>query len=186
MTDRIISLSERITDEATSLLEVRTSRAGLLRRFAVFGSAMTIAPLRYLLQPESAWAVTTCTSCSSGLCHSSPNSTFCCTIYGGDNQCPPGSGECGYWYCSANQLFYLDCCANTACTGKCALDNCSNRKTCCNPRFYFNCSGFGSGKVVCRVTTLALPGGSCTYVCSNSYGTGNCDSPPPCAANPLC
>ncbi len=188
MTDKLYALSDRVCDNATEVVSRRLSRGGFFRRSAMVGAAMALAPVRFLLEPQTASAfTTTCTSCSSGSACRQANSTFCCTINGGANQCPPNSGECGYWFCSTRNLFYLDCCSIGSCTGHCALDNCNNRKTCCNPRFYGNCSYPGAtGNVVCRVTTIGYPYSSCTYICGTSYGTGNCDSLPSCATNPPC
>ncbi len=47
MTDRLVSVASR-------LLERRTSRRGVLIRVAIGGSALAVAPLRYLLRPQSA------------------------------------------------------------------------------------------------------------------------------------
>ena len=52
-----VSLATRLADAAGSLLERRTSRRGVLARAAVAGSAMAVAPARYLLYPEPALAV---------------------------------------------------------------------------------------------------------------------------------
>jgi hypothetical protein len=184
MPDKILELSERAQEAATSLLEARTSRRGILRRAAVFGSALAVAPLKFLLQPESAWAIT-CSNCASSSKCCSANSTFCCTLTG-SNYCPSGSGECGYWHCGTNNLFYMDCCSTSSCTCHCALNQCGNRKTCCNSRFYGNCNAPGAtGRIVCRVTRHRRPD-FCDFLCSASYGSGNCDSPPACASNPNC
>ena len=59
MTDRLVSAASR-------LLERRTSRRGMLVRVAIGGSALAVAPLRYLLRPGSAEAVITCRNCRPG------------------------------------------------------------------------------------------------------------------------
>src|SRR5947209_913685 len=50
-------VSGRLVTAAAALVERRTSRRGLLARAALAGSAMAVAPLRYLLRPGTAWAV---------------------------------------------------------------------------------------------------------------------------------
>ena len=84
---------------AGSLLERRTSRRGLLARAALAGSAMAVAPLRYLLRPVSAWAVIHPHLCGSGLC-ADGYTAFCCEINEGKNVCPSGTFIGGWWKCT--------------------------------------------------------------------------------------
>lgn len=179
MTEQLGQLSDRLTEGATAVLERRSSRKSFLIRIAIAGSAMTVAPLRYLIRPESAWAVVTCSLCApSDLC-CGPNSTFCCTITG-VNSCPSGSAPCGWWVCSTSGKHYIDCCSTSSCTCHCAKDDCHLRKTCCNSRFYFNCTG-PSVVIVCRIISNSNPG--LCYLCSNTGSSGSCDAIPSCAVS---
>ena len=56
-------VTDRLVAAASRLLERRTSRRGVLIRIAIGGSALAVAPLRYLLRPGSAMAVITCRNC---------------------------------------------------------------------------------------------------------------------------
>ena len=51
------AVTERLVERASAALEARTSRRGLLARAALVGSALSVGPLRYLLQPTTAWGV---------------------------------------------------------------------------------------------------------------------------------
>src|SRR6516225_6101634 len=93
------TVTRRLADAAGSLLERRTSRRGFLARAALAGSAMVVAPLRYLLRPVSAWAVIGPGSCGSGLC-TDGYTAFCCEINQGKNVCPPGTFIAGWWMCT--------------------------------------------------------------------------------------
>ena len=81
MTDRLVATASR-------LLERRTSRRGVLIRIAIGGSALAVAPLRYLLRPGSAMAVITCRNCHPGALCCDGWTEFCCTINGGVNTLP--------------------------------------------------------------------------------------------------
>src|SRR5438874_1499628 len=103
---------------AGSLLERRTSRRGLLARAALTGSALVVAPLRYLIRPVSAWAVIAPGSCGGGLCDDG-YTAFCCEIDGGKNACPSHTFIGGWWMCTAYNgghlcaaegvRYYVDC-----------------------------------------------------------------------------
>ena len=55
--ERPVSFGERLAARVGSLLERRLSRRGALARAALAGSAFAVAPVRYLVRPETAWAV---------------------------------------------------------------------------------------------------------------------------------
>ena len=73
-------MSGDLADAAARLLEGRTSRRGLLIRLAVAGSAIAVAPLRYLLRPGTAMAVITCSQCGGGARCCDGWTDFCCVI----------------------------------------------------------------------------------------------------------
>ena len=106
MTQQLQRLADTLTESAGAALERRTSRRNLLVRMTVVGSALSLAPLKYLLRPGSAWAFsTTCSSCSSGICITSHNSAFCCTITG-VNHCPSGTTACGVTATGGAIIYY--------------------------------------------------------------------------------
>lgn len=177
---------ERVVKAAMTVLERRTSRRGLLIRFAVGASAMAVAPIRYLVRPESAWAYISCSNCSpSSLCCTATTSCFCCSITGGTNDCPSGSQRCGWWYCSANGITYIDCCSNCS-VAFCCGASCGNRQGCRNPREYTNCGCNQSpctcvtqNTIHCRITRRISGAPDC---CWGDRVAGNCDTPPACAS----
>lgn len=163
-------MSGRLIDAAGSLLERRTSRRGLLARAALAGSAMAVAPLRYLLRPVSAWAVIDPGSCSGGLC-SDGYTAFCCEINDGKNVCPPGTFVGGWWMCTAytgqglcakeGVRYYVDCnhLPATASNCRCANDTCGERRTDCNVFRYGQCNTqIGAiTPIACRVVLCQNP-----------------------------
>ena len=161
MTEQLQKAAGRATDTAANFMMQRTSRRGLLVRATIVGSALALGPVRYLMRPGTAWAYsTTCTSCTSGLCYSSSNSAFCCTIYG-TNACPSGTSACGWWrccistlYCSSGYRYFIDCCGGCG-TGHCVNDSCGDRKTCCYPKSWDNCTG--TGTIQCRAVLCVMP-----------------------------
>ena len=73
-------LSVRIVDRAAGFLEGRhATRRRFLARLAVIGSALALAPLRYILRPTPAYA----SVCGSGNTCGSGWTVFCCTINDG-------------------------------------------------------------------------------------------------------
>jgi len=166
-------VTDLLVRKAGEALEKRTSRRGLLVRLALAGSALTIAPLRYLLRPESAWAVVTCRGCSAGSRCCDGWTTFCCTINNGLNSCPAYAYVGGWWKCTSyggarlcrdtNVRYYIDCnrIPGTRCPGgcHCAGGNCHNRSTCCNVFRYGQCNTHIGGvtEVVCRVIKCVNP-----------------------------
>jgi hypothetical protein len=163
-------VSGRLIDAAGSLLERRTSRRGLLARAALAGSAMAVAPMRYLLRPVSAWAVIDPESCPGGLC-SDGYTAFCCEINDGKNVCPRGTFVGGWWMCTAytghglcaaeGVRYYVDCnhLPATASNCRCANDTCAERRTDCNVFRYGQCNTqIGEiTPIACRVVVCQNP-----------------------------
>lgn len=173
-------MTRRLADAAGSLLERRTSRRGFLARAALAGSAMVVAPLRYLLRPVSAWAVIGPGSCGSGLC-TDGYTAFCCEINQGKNVCPPGTFIAGWWMCTRYSgqglcaaegvRYYLDCnrLPSSSADCRCANGTCSERRTDCNVFRYGQCN-----TQIGRVTAIACR----VVVCQNPSTVGgfNCNS----------
>lgn len=191
------SLSERLVDSSAFFLEQRISRRTALVRVAVVGSALSVAPLRYLLYPGSALAAISPGSCGGGLC-ADGYTAFCCEINGGLNSCPPGTYPGGWWMCTdyrGNQLcagqgvrYYVDCNRLPGsyypggCT--CANGSCANRRVDCNVFRYGQCNPQISGvtEVVCRQITCQNPGSIPGLNCSSSVAVDNavCAHEAPC------
>jgi methylamine utilization protein MauE len=162
----------RLVDGSARLLEARFSRRTALTRVAVAGSALAVAPLRYLLYPGTALGVVLPGSCRDGLC-TDGYTAFCCEINHGLNTCPAGTFVGGWWMCTdyrGHQLcegsgirYYIDC--NNfpgrpfpgGC--RCANDDCSHRRQACNVFRYGQCNTHikGTTTVVCRVITCEKP-----------------------------
>lgn len=153
-------------------LEARFSRRSALIRLAVAGSALSIAPLRYLLYPGTALGVVVPGGCAGGLCEDG-YTAFCCEINSGVNLCPTDTFVGGWWMCTdyrGNQLcsdtgvrYYIDC---NAIPGRpfpggcrCANDSCEHRRINCNSFRYGQCNTHirGTTPVVCRVVTCENP-----------------------------
>src|ERR1700722_3037483 len=100
-------LSQRVVDAAARRLERRnpprqalpitgdgdggTTRRSFLVRTAMVGSALAVAPLRYLLRPGTSYGAITNVCGPDANCTAGGFSVFCCTINDGLNQCPTGS-----------------------------------------------------------------------------------------------
>jgi hypothetical protein len=168
-----MSLAQRIATSVGSLLERRTSRRGALTRAAVAGSAFAVAPLRYLVRPEPAWAVIGPGDCSSGALCNDGYTEFCCQIQGGKNRCPHNTYVAGWWKCTdytgdgachrEGVRYYLDC---NRIPGKvfpggcqCARGDCNQRRVDCNQFRYGQCNTqiFGTTEVVCRLVICQNP-----------------------------
>ncbi len=162
----------RLVDGSARALEARLSRRTALTRIAVAGSALAVAPVRYLLYPGSALGVVVPGSCGGGLC-TDGYTAFCCEIHQGLNTCPAGTFVGGWWMCTdyrGHQLcegsgvrYYVDC---NNLPGKpfpggcrCADDDCSHRRQACNVFRYGQCNTQikGTTTVVCRVVTCENP-----------------------------
>ena len=188
-------MTRRLADAAGSLLERRTSRRGFLARAALAGSAMVVAPLRYLLRPVSAWAVIGPGSCGSGLC-TDGYTAFCCEINQGKNVCPPGTFIAGWWMCtrySGHGLcaaegvrYYLDCnrLPSSSADCRCANGTCSERRTDCNVFRYGQCNTQIGGvtAIACRVVVCQNPSTVGGFDCNSSVAVDDntCSHEWPC------
>jgi hypothetical protein len=167
-------VTERVARAAARALARRTSRRGFLAKVAVVGSAIAVAPIRYLVRPVSAEAVIRCANCAAGRTCCDGWTSFCCTINAGRNQCPANTYMGGWWKCTDYRghgacakegvRYYVDCnrTPGTSCPNgcHCAENTCSNRSTCCNVFRYGQCNTEIAGvtEVVCRVVTCVSPG----------------------------
>jgi hypothetical protein len=189
-----------IVNASAAFLERRMSRRSALVRLAVAGSALSVAPLRYLLYPEPAMAVVVPGSCGGGLC-SDGYTAFCCEINNGLNQCPSGTFAGGWWMCTdyrgrrlcAEQgvRYYVDCnrIPGTSFPGGCHCANgtCSQRRVNCNVFRYGQCNTHvrGTTEVVCRMITCTNPGLIPSLNCSRHVAVDNatCGHEAPCLSN---
>jgi len=173
----------RLVDSSAAALESRFSRRSALVRMAVAGSALSVAPLRYLLYPGTALGVVVPGSCDEGLC-TDGYTAFCCEINQGVNGCPAGTFVGGWWMCTdyrghqlcegAGVRYYVDC---NALPGpgfpggcRCADGSCDKRRVACNIFRYGQCNTQieGTTAVVCRVVTCENPGRIDRFNCSTS------------------
>ncbi|MGH9167442.1 MAG: twin-arginine translocation signal domain-containing protein [Acidimicrobiia bacterium] len=176
-----------LVTQAGGLLESRVSRRSFIARSTLAGAALTVAPLRFLLEPVTAYAaICSCaaSSCDCGALCCDGYTEFCCTLTG-KNECPPGSVAGGWWkadgsgFCDVDGIpqprFYVDCnarvcdcacgtngtcvpeCAGCTCT--CGNGDCGNRKTCCTAFRYGQCNLESPciGPITCRVVTCSPP-----------------------------
>jgi hypothetical protein len=169
---RVDALAVRWSAGLGSLLERRLSRRGALSRVAVAGTALAVAPVRYLVRPVDAWAVLRPGSCGSGLC-TDGYTAFCCEIEAGRNSCPEGTYVAGWWKCTDYRgrglchgdgaRYYLDC---NRIPGhhfpggcQCARGDCSRRRVDCNHFRYGQCNPQvpGTTEVVCRLVVCRNP-----------------------------
>jgi hypothetical protein len=162
----------RLVDGSARMLEARFSRRTALTRIAVAGSALAVAPVRYLLYPGTALGIVVPGRCRDGLC-TDGYTAFCCEIHQGLNTCPAGTFVGGWWMCTdyrGHQLcqgsgvrYYVDCnnLPGRPFPGgcRCANDDCSHRRQACNVFRYGQCNTHieGTTTVVCRVVTCEKP-----------------------------
>lgn len=155
-------MSRELADATASFLGARSSRRSFLVRMAIVGSALTVAPLRYVLKPGTAYAAV----CGPGSSCGSGYTAMCCTV-SGDNSCPPGSFPGGWWksdnsnLCCGGARYYIDCnmqCGQS-CGCHCASGSCDQRKVCCNQFRYGQCHQEIAcyGPIVCRVVSCNPP-----------------------------
>jgi hypothetical protein len=188
---------DRLVSASALFLERRLSRRTVLLRIAVVGSALTVAPLRYLLYPGSALAVIAPGNCPGGLCNDGYTG-FCCEINHGLNTCPEDTFPGGWWMCTdyaGRQLcseqgvrYYVDCNAlphvETDGGCHCGGGNCGNRRIGCNVFRYGQCNTHipGVTPVVCRMVVCENPSSIAALNCSGSVAVDNavCDHEAPC------
>jgi hypothetical protein len=167
------AMSERLARALGGLLERRTSRRSLLARSAVAGAALAVAPVRYLLRPESAWAVLRSADCPGDSLCNDGYSAFCCEVQHGHNRCPAGTYVAGWWKCTDYRggalcaqegvRYYLDCnrIPGASYPGgcQCANGNCDERVVDCNAFRYGQCNTEVPDitEVVCRLVICQHP-----------------------------
>lgn len=199
--------SGRLIERVPSRTEIETwsedgltvERRSFLLRVAVFGSALAVAPLRYVLYPGTALAaVVRPGDCASGDC-TDGYTAFCCEItQGQSNTCPTGTFPGGWWMCTdyaGRQLcsdqgvrYYVDC---NALPGhpfpggcRCANDNCNERHVACSIFRYGQCNTQieGTTAVVCRMVVCENPSTISELHCSASQAVDDstCGHDVPC------
>ena len=188
----------RLVESLSTRLEARTSRPGFLVRTAIVGSALAVAPLRYLLRPQTALAaIIRPAHCLAGRC-ADGWTEFCCTISGGLNTCPPYAFVGGWWKCTdyrGRQLcsdtgvrYYLDC---NRLPGHeipggchCANGDCDRFRVGCNIFRYGQCNTQIAAltEVVCRVVVCEHPASVAEFNCGTTYKQDNltCPHEAPC------
>jgi hypothetical protein len=191
-------VSDRIFDLVMSALQKRVSRRRMLARTATAGSALAVAPLRYLLRPLSPLDTIRCSDCSGSATCCDGWTSFCCTINSNKkNECPSYTFMGGWWKCTnytgtqmcskENVRYYIDC--NRTPTASCpegchcANNACGSRSTCCNVFRYGQCNTEVTGvtEVVCRMITCVNP---CTIFvncnCTSFVDNATCSHESPC------
>jgi hypothetical protein len=190
------SVAQRAVDGiARRMRSSRTGRRSFLTRAAVVGSALSVAPLRFLMRPVSADDAVCgpANECADGW------TVFCCTIHGGRNSCPPGTIAAGWWkadaspFCGGAARYIVDCNAQCApgcgCSGSgicspachswrctCGQGTCDRRRIACNAFRYGQCHQELAcvGPVVCRVVSCVPPwqwDPSCTAASATANAT---------------
>ena len=193
-------MSQWLVEKGSSLLGARSSRRNFLVRSAVAGSALAVAPMRYLLRPGTAYAaICSCagTDCDCGSACCDGYTDFCCSVNNGQNTCPPGTFEAGWWradgssFCNSGPRYYVDCnvqCGNTSYTCRCGRGDCNNRRAACNQFRYGNCNRQIEcfGPIACRVVSCTPPYqtyATCDQTTlwddSTANHTANCPAPQP-------
>jgi hypothetical protein len=198
---RLTAISEVLVTESAWFLERRISRRSALMRLAVAGSALCVAPLRYLLYPGTALAQIVPGDCGGGLC-TDGFTAFCCEINHGLNACPTGTFPGGWWQCqdySGQRLcsdtgvrYYVDCNAlpGTLFEGGCHCEgnDCDYRRVACNIFRYGQCNTQvgGTTAVVCRMVVCENPSLIPGLHCSSSLAVDNsvCGQDVPCLEPP--
>ena len=193
-------MTDRLVHATGSLLERKTSRRGLLARAGVIGSALVVAPIRYLTRPISAWAAISPGSCGGGLCDDG-YTAFCCEINNGKNVCPPNTYVGGWWMCTAYRggglcssqgvRYYMDCnhLPGTGSDCRCANGNCGERRMDCNVFRYGQCNTQIGGvtPISCRVVVCQNPATIDGFNCNGSVAVDNttCSHDWSCLTSPL-
>jgi len=167
-----MTISQRLAQSIGSRLERRLSRRSAIARAALAGSALAVAPVRYLVRPGTAWAVIDPSSCKRGLC-TDGYTAFCCEIERGRNTCPNGTYIAGWWKCTdysgrglcheEGVRYYVDCnrIPGQVVPGgcQCANGDCGRRRIDCNHFRYGQCNTHveGTTEVVCRLIICQNP-----------------------------
>jgi uncharacterized protein with LGFP repeats len=200
MSPGVRTRSTNLVDRSAALLARSSTRRGFLARVAVLGSALSVAPGKFLLEPGTAYA----SVCGSGSTCNSGWTAFCCTT-NGFNACPTGSLVGGWWkadnngFCGGGARYYIDCQATCSrcssgcsdhfcdsgcltCSAHCASGSCDNRLVCTNKFRYGQCHQEVSctGPVQCRVVSCTPPwqvDPSCTTSSATDNHTGDHSAP---------
>jgi hypothetical protein len=197
-------VSARLADTAARFLARTPSRRNFLKRSAMAGTALAVAPADFVLRPGTAYGVICNCSGSSCACGSlccDGYTEFCCTMTG-SNSCPPGTIAAGWWkadgssYC-AGPRYYIDCNATCRCgTGTicpdscsnapwgcgCGRGDCNNRKAGCTQFRYGQCNQQVAtvGRIACRVVSCdaaVLVVGNCAPTVAVDNSTANHNKP---------
>jgi len=179
-------VTEILVRTVSRALERGRSRRDFLSRLALVGSALAVGPIRYLVRPQSAYALVTCKGCGRGAPCCDGWTTFCCTLTG-SNVCPDYSYAGGWWKCTSyggsrycedeGVRYYIDCnvLPEARCPDGCGCANatCENRRTCCVNFRYGNCETDVEEltPVVCRVILCRNP---CSF---DRYEGCSCSGP---------
>jgi hypothetical protein len=196
---RLTTASELLVNGSASFLERRLSRRTALVRIAVAGSALCVAPLRYLLYPGSALAAIVPGDCGGGLC-TDGFTAFCCEINQGLNSCPSGTYPGGWWMCTdyagsnlcgnVGVRYYVDCNGIPGIPFGCHCENdiCDYRRVACNIFRYGQCNPQIGGvtAVVCRMVVCENPSTIPQLNCSASLAVDDsvCGQDVPCLEPP--
>jgi hypothetical protein len=193
--------ADQLVNSSALFLERRFSRRTVLSRVALVGSALAVAPLRYLLYPVTALAAISPGDCADGAC-TDGFTAFCCQINAGKNTCPEGTFPGGWWMCTdyagrrlcteEGVRYYVDCNALPGgefpggCT--CAGGSCENQRVACNVFRYGQCNTqiAGTTAVVCRMVVCENPGSIPHLNCSYSLAVDDsvCGQDTPCLEPP--
>jgi hypothetical protein len=195
-------VADELVRDSALMLERRLSRRTLLQRIALVGSALAVAPVRYLLYPGTAMAAIAPEDCPGGLC-TDGYTAFCCQINNGLNSCPEGTFAGGWWMCTdyAGRLlcaergarYYVDCNAlpGTEFPGgcQCAGGSCENQRVACNVFRYGQCNTQVPGvtAVVCRMVVCENPSTIGGLNCGSSLAVDDavCGQDTPCLGEAL-
>jgi hypothetical protein len=193
---------ERLVERVSGLSERYVSRRGFLAKSTLSATAFAVAPRRFTFEQVAADEVI----CGPGNTCSSGWTTFCCTINGGQNLCPPGSIAAGWWkndnspFCAGKPRYIIDCnascgscgcgrrgvcapsCQNFACRCNDDPSTCDRRRVACTQFRYGQCSMDTKcvGAVVCRIATCQLPwewDASCSTTSATSNATNDHNAP---------
>ncbi len=144
-----------LIDRTAAILERDDTRRGFLTKTALVGTALAVAPVSYVLRPQTAYA--TICSCNGSSCNCTDlccdgYTEFCCTLTG-SNSCPPGTVAAGWWKADNS--------------GFCDVEGASK------PRYYIDCNGGCNDGCGCGSS------GVCSQGCSDSTcncGNGDCNN----------
>lgn len=161
-------MAERLVRSTSTFLDRHTSRRGFLMRAVITGTAMAVAPIRYLTRPESAWAcagVGTCPpGCSGGNACCDGYTEFCISNTG-SNCCPAWTFPAGWWkacdsYCAQN---YTGPCGQSPYSGPGPCNGAARYYVDCARDLGHTCNATG-GSCVCNAGTC-----SCRIMCCNQF-----------------